>query len=84
MRILCVAALVAIATTSAASAANATNKTQSGHWEWRTSTGYGPRAPAQAPRRVWVSDISQAETCDCAMMKQAPDTCMSTKGNHSG
>ncbi len=29
-----------------------------GHYEWRASRQFGPRAPIQAPMRVWVSDTT--------------------------
>lgn len=80
------AALAAIVAVSSASASpiNAENQKQAGHWEWRSGPSYGPRAPVTAPRRVWVADAAQTAACDCAMMKQASDTCMSMNGSHSG
>lgn len=77
------AAVVAVSTASASQAASQ-NPSQAGHWEWRSGPSYGPRAPIPASRRVWVADAAQAASCDCAMMKQASNTCMSMSGNHSG
>jgi hypothetical protein len=50
-----------------------------GHYEWRQAAQYGPRAPLQAPKRVWVSDGAQVADCDCGMMKMSSAdaaTCM--------
>jgi hypothetical protein len=47
-----------------------------GHYEWRSAPQYGPRAPLQAPRRVWVSDAAQMANCNCDMMKMSAADCM--------
>jgi hypothetical protein len=80
------AALAAVVAASSASASptSSGNPSQAGHWEWRSGPAYGPRAPIPAPRRVRIADAAQVAACDCAMMKQASNTCMSMNGNHSG
>lgn len=40
-----------------------------GHYEWQQAPQYGPRAPLQAPKRVWVSDARQMADSNCEMMK---------------
>jgi hypothetical protein len=47
-----------------------------GHYEWRTVPQYGPRAPLQARKRVWVPDNAQMANCNCDMMKMSPADCM--------
>lgn len=47
-----------------------------GHYEWRSAPQYGPRAPMQAPKRVWVPDQAQMANCKCDMMKMSPADCM--------
>jgi hypothetical protein len=50
-----------------------------GHYEWQRAPQSGPRAPLQAPRRVWVPDTTQVAACDCDMMKMSSTdaaTCM--------
>lgn len=42
-----------------------------GHYEWRSAPQYGPRAPMQAPKRVWVPDHAQMANCKCDMMKMS-------------
>ena len=42
-----------------------------GHYEWRQVPQYGPHAPPQAPRHVWVPDAKQMASCDCDMMKMS-------------
>ena len=42
-----------------------------GHYEWRQAPQYGPRAPLQSARRVWVPDATQVAACDCDMMKMS-------------
>lgn len=80
------AALAAVVAVSSASASpiNSEPQKQAGHWEWRSGPSYGPRAPAPAMRRMWIADAPQTADCDCAMMKQSSDACMSMMGNHSG
>ena len=77
------AAVVAVSAASA-SPTNSQSANQAGHWEWRSGPSYGPRAPIPAMRRVWVGDAQQTAACDCAMMKQASNSCMSMSGNHFG
>lgn len=47
-----------------------------GHYEWRSAPQYGPRAPMQAPKRVWVQDHAQMAKRICDMMKMSPADCM--------
>jgi hypothetical protein len=47
-----------------------------GHYEWRQTPSYGPRAPLAAPRRVWVSDSPQMANCTCDMMQMSAVDCM--------
>jgi hypothetical protein len=42
-----------------------------GHYEWRRAPQSGPRAPLQAPRRVWIPDATQVASCNCDMMKMS-------------
>ena len=42
-----------------------------GHYEWQRAPQSGPRAPLQAPRRVWVPDATQVAACNCDMMKMS-------------
>jgi hypothetical protein len=42
-----------------------------GHYEWQRAPQSGPRAPLQAPRRVWIPDATQVASCDCDMMKMS-------------
>lgn len=60
----------------AAYAAPAPIDASTGHYEWRQSPSYGPRAPLAAPRRVWVSDSSQMANCACDMMRMSAADCM--------
>jgi hypothetical protein len=45
-----------------------------GHYEWRQAPNYGPRAPLQGARRVWVPNATQVAACDCGMMKMSGTT----------
>ena len=52
-----------------------------GHYEWQRAAQYGPRAPLQAPRRVWVSDALQVASCNCDIMKMSgTDAAVCMKG----
>lgn len=42
-----------------------------GHYEWQQAPQYGPRAPLQSARRVWVPDAMQMASCGCDMMKMS-------------
>ncbi|WP_223262987.1 hypothetical protein [Sphingobium sp. SCG-1] len=42
-----------------------------GHYEWRQAPQYGPRAPLQAARRVWVPDAMHMASCACDLMKMS-------------
>lgn len=41
------------------------------HYEWRQTPQYGPRAPIQSARRIWVPDAAQVASCNCDMMKMS-------------
>jgi len=60
-----VAAMAAAYSFAGAALAHAPADT-TGHYEWRATPQYGPRAPLAAPQRVWVAD-STAQT-DCPMI----------------
>ncbi len=76
--------LAAVAVLSVASVASAaTPATQTGHWEWVTSPSFGPRSPLATNRRVWVSGDQQS-ACNCAMMDQAAEACMSMRMSKHG
>lgn len=75
------AAMAALSTFALPAIAHAQEAAPSqGHYEWRQAQQYGPRAPIQPPRRVWVADNAEVANCDCAMMKMAPADCM--RGKH--
>lgn len=42
-----------------------------GHYEWQRAPQYGPRAPLQAPRRIWVPEATQVASCNCDRMKMS-------------
>jgi hypothetical protein len=65
-----VAASISAFTIAPAFARDAANPAQ-GHYEWQRAPQSGPRAPLQAPRRVWVPDATQVASCDCDMMKMS-------------
>jgi hypothetical protein len=67
---------VALAAPAAAFAGEPDHSQQSGHYEWRQSPNYGPRAPFTGPRRVWVPDAPKMANCDCDMMKMSAADCM--------
>lgn len=67
---------VALAAPVAAFAGEPDHSQQSGHYEWRQSPNYGPRAPFTSPRRVWVPDAPQMANCNCDMMKMSAADCM--------
>ena len=43
-----------------------------GHYEWAVPRQFGPRAPVQAPQRVWVPDASHMTSCDCGKHSMTP------------
>ena len=51
-----------------------------GHYEWQQTPQYGPRAPLQAPKRVWVPDAPQMADCNCDMMKMSSAAADCMKG----
>ena len=67
---------IALAAPVAAFAGEPNTNSQSGHYEWRQSPNYGPRAPSMSPRRVWVPDAPQMANCNCDMMKMSAADCM--------
>lgn len=56
MKLFVFAALSAISTMSIAGVEPHAATNGGGHWEWQSTTSYGPRAPLPAPHRVWVAD----------------------------
>jgi len=44
-------------------------QTSTGHWEWKSVPNFGPRAPFQAPKRVWIADPHPTADCDCMKMR---------------
>lgn len=62
---------------------DASNPAQ-GHYEWQRAQQSGPRAPLQAPRRVWVPDTAQVAACDCGMMKTSGTAAASCMKRMSG
>lgn len=62
---------VALAAPVSAFAGQTDHSQQSGHYEWKSVPQYGPRAPLQGQRRVWVPDTTQVAACDCDMMKMS-------------
>lgn len=69
-------AAAASASTIAPAFAQGETSSRQGHYEWRSVPQYGPRAPLQTQRRVWVADASQMATCACDMMKKSAADCM--------
>jgi hypothetical protein len=67
---------VALAAPVAAFAGQPDHSQQSGHYEWKSVPQYGPRAPLQGQRRVWVPDAPQMANCNCDMMKMSAADCM--------
>jgi hypothetical protein len=79
------AASAALLAAPAAYAASPSTVNQGGHWEWRSMAQPGPRAPAQALRRVWVPDDSQSDANRRPMMERMHASCMSMMmGGHAG
>lgn len=73
------AAIIAVAAsafTVAPAFAQGAASSSKGHYEWRTAPQYGPRAPLQTQRRVWVPDAPQMANCNCDMMKMNAADCM--------
>ena len=68
---------IALAAPVAAFAGEPNTNSQSGHYEWRQSPNYGPRAPSMSPRRVWVPDAPQMANCNCPL-KGLPRTLKAT------
>ena len=65
---LAVALISTFAMSSPALAQGGASADQSGHYEWRSASTFGPRAmPHQV--RVWIGPPQMAANCDCSMMK---------------
>lgn len=58
-------------------------KAGTGHYEWRSTPSFGPRAPIAMRTRVWVPDAMQQASRDCPMMHSAAADCMSTGEKHA-
>lgn len=55
-----VAAIAAVLSfAGVAHASSASTDATGGHYEWRLSPTYGPRAPLAAPQRVWVPEVEK-------------------------
>jgi len=79
MKTLKIAAAIVAASASAFTFAPAfaqDSAASSGHYEWRAVPQYGPRAPLQTSKRVWVPDHAQMANCNCDMMKMSAADCM--------
>jgi hypothetical protein len=48
----------------------------SGHYEWRSTPSFGPRASAPIRTRIWVPDAMQQASRDCPMMHAGAADCM--------
>ena len=67
---LAVAFISSLAVSSPAMAGDTAAAEQTGHYEWRNTPNYGPRAvPGRV--RVWVGQPHMAKNCDCSMDKVA-------------
>jgi len=51
---------------------------RSGHYEWRSTSSFGPRPSGPMRTRIWVPDGAQQASCDCAMMHARAADCMRT------
>lgn len=78
MKILVLAAATIAAAVSPAVTASAPATSPQGHYEWSVPRQFGPRAPLQASRRIWVPAKTQLASCDCAMMKTDARGCMAS------
>ncbi|WP_454885859.1 hypothetical protein [Sphingomonas oryzagri] len=76
MKMLVLAAVTIAAAVSPAVAAPPTSP--QGHYEWSVPHQFGPRAPLEASRRIWVPAKTQMASCDCAMMKTDARACMAS------
>ncbi|WP_120252485.1 hypothetical protein [Sphingobium sp. YG1] len=79
MKTLKIAAAIVAASASAFTFAPAfaqDSAASAGHYEWRAAPQYGPRAPLQTSKRVWVPDHAQMANCNCDMMKMSAADCM--------
>ncbi len=84
MRMIILAATVAISAVSVASAEPHTDARQAGHWEWKTPPSYGPRAPLPVSHRFWVADRQDQAAGDCTAMHKTGGACMHTKKPKAG
>ena len=75
MKMLVLAVATIAATVSPAVAASAPATSPQGHYEWSVPHQFGPRAPLEASRRIWIPDRTQMASCDCAMMKTSARDC---------
>ncbi len=66
-----IAASISAFTIAPAFAQGAASSPAQGHYEWQRAPQSGPRAPLQAPRRVWVPEATQVASCNCDMMKMS-------------
>jgi hypothetical protein len=75
MKMLVLAAATMAAVASPAFAGIDQTASSQGHYEWSAPHQFGPRAPLQASRRIWVPDRSQMANCDCKLMKTSVADC---------
>jgi len=78
MKMLVLAAATIAAAVSPAVAASAPATSPQGHYERSVPHQFGPRAPLEASRRIWVPTKTQVASCDCAMMKIGARDCMAS------
>lgn len=69
------AMLSTVAIAAPAFAQDASSPDGRGHYEWRATPQFGPRAIGPTRVRVWVPAASGMASCDCAMMKASPADC---------
>ena len=69
VRVLFVAAGMALALPLPALAGDRQQQNGLGHYEWRSAPQFGPRATGPARKRVWVAHNPKMPNCDCDMMK---------------
>lgn len=73
---------VALAAPITAFAAPADQNGHTGHYEWRSTPQFSPRASTSTLQHVWVPDAAQIAGCNCDMMQMDSDRaadCMAHK-----
>ena len=82
VRVLFVAAGMALALPLPALAGDRQQQNGLGHYEWRSAPQFGPRATGPARKRVWVAHNPKMPNCDCDMMKMSANACMKSMHDH--